>query len=100
MAEIAKVMLHTSVQRPETTTFLRPLALSASRTFLSSHEFIDVRSSIGLSGSTSRSSAQGSPEELTDSPEGMVVGSLYTFAALAKAPTLFLIRWPPIASPA
>src|SRR6266568_3101014 len=41
MADSAKVLLHTSTHRPETTTFLRPLAFRASRTFLSSHEYIE-----------------------------------------------------------
>ena len=36
-----------SVQRPETTTFFRPFFASASRTFWSSQEFIEVRSSSG-----------------------------------------------------
>ena len=47
MADSAKVQLHTSVHRPETTTFLRPFFARASRTFWSSQEFIEVRSSSG-----------------------------------------------------
>ncbi len=56
MAPKAKVLLHTSVHKPETITFLRLFFASESRTFWSSHEFIEVRSSNGASGNTSKSS--------------------------------------------
>ena len=56
MAHSAKLLLQTSVQRPETTTLFRAFALRASRTFLSSQEFMEVRSSTFCSGNTSSSS--------------------------------------------
>ena len=81
------------VQRPDTTTFLRPFAASASRTFWSSHEFIDVRSSVFWFGNTSSSSGKVWPEKASVSTVVMVVGTLNALAAFAVSTTLFFSVW-------
>ncbi|MNK99909.1 hypothetical protein D3C87_1203260 [compost metagenome] len=93
MAHSAKVVLQTSVQRPATTTFLRPLAARASRTFWSSQEFIDVRSSVFWFGNTSSTSGYVKPENDSLSTVVMVVGTLKILAALARPTTLFFSAW-------
>ena len=93
MAHNAKVVLQTSVHRPATTIFLRPLAASASRTFWSSHEFIEVRSRILWSGNTASSSGKVLPEKPSVSTVVMVVGMLNARAALARPTTLFFSVW-------
>src|ERR1700757_3033615 len=93
MAHSANVLLQTSVHRPATTTFFRPFAASESRTFWSSHEFMDERSSTLCRGNTSSNSGYVYPEKLSDSTVVIVVGILNTLAALASATTLFLSTW-------
>jgi hypothetical protein len=93
-AESAKVVLQTSVQRPETTIFLRPFAAffaSASRTFWSSQEFIEVRSRISFSGKTASSSGIGVAGEAEPvSTVVIVVGMLKILAAFGEADDIVL----------
>src|SRR4051812_7340527 len=93
MADRAKVVLQTSVHRPATMIFLRPFAFSASRTFWSSHEFIDVRSRIGCPGKTSRISGYVLPEKELVSTVVITVGIANALAALARPTTLFFSVW-------
>jgi hypothetical protein len=83
---------HLSPQ-PGDDDFLRPLLFNASRTFWSSQEFIEVRSSSGASGNTASSSGYVWPEKLSVSTVVMVVGTLKILAAFARATVLFFNVW-------
>src|SRR6266849_10877855 len=88
MADKAAVARHTSVQSAAMTTFLRPVFCTASTTRLSSQEFIVVRSMGVCSGKTACTVAKMGPLNVFEATVVRMVGTLKTFAALARPVTL------------
>src|ERR1700749_4483155 len=82
-------MTQASVQRPEITNFLRPVAATALRKFASSQEFIDVRSITSCLGKSSMTSGMNGPENESLATVEITVGILKSLAALARICTLW-----------
>src|SRR6266436_5122665 len=85
--------MQTSVQRPARTIFLRPVRSIAATKFLSSQEFIDVRSIVSWFGKTAFIWGQIFPLKLFVSTVVSTTGTSNTWVAFASATVLFMIDW-------
>src|SRR5436190_23226410 len=91
MAEIAGNAKQTSVQRAAMTSFLRLVFSTAATKFLSSHEFIDVRSMGFCSGKTACNCGIKGPLNVFAATVVRIVGTLKILAVLARPKTLLII---------
>src|SRR5713226_2074696 len=82
-----------SVQSPAKTIFFRPLFSIAATKFLSSQEFIDVRSIGTWFGKTALICGQRFPLKLLLSTVLRTTGRENTLAAFARATVLLMIDW-------
>src|SRR6266481_7103199 len=83
--------MQTSVQRPAMTIFLRPVRSIAATKFLSSQEFIDVRSIVSWLGKTAFICGQIFPLKLFVSTVVSTTGTSNTRVAFASATVLLMI---------